>query len=167
MGVNGILVPEPPSVVIGWIGALGLIGGAGASCASAHSPERMLGVKIDTVAILGGGTAGFMAALTLKIKHPRLAITIIRSKEIGIIGVGEGTTPGVPRHLHGYLNLDPGEFYRQANPTWKLGIRFLWGRAGGLTTRSASRSTSSGRSSRNPTGIIAESSLSTSTSVRP
>ncbi len=84
-------------------------------------------MRVDNVVILGGGTAGFMAALTLKIKHPELAITVIRSKEIGIIGVGEGTTPGVPRHLHGYLNLDPGEFYRQARPTWKLGIRFLWG----------------------------------------
>ena len=68
-----------------------------------------------------------MAALTLKIKHPDLAITVVRSKEIGIIGVGEGTTPGILKHLHGYLGLDPAAFYQKARPTWKLGIRFLWG----------------------------------------
>lgn len=82
---------------------------------------------IQNVLVLGGGSAGFLAALTLKTRIPALAITILRSKEIGIIGVGEGTTVAVPKHLHSYLNFDPGEFHRQADPTWKLGIRFLWG----------------------------------------
>jgi len=84
-------------------------------------------LRVNTILILGGGSAGFLAATTLKKKLPELSVTVIRSKEIGIIGVGEGTTPGVPRHLLGYLNLDPGEFHRQARPTWKLGIRLLWG----------------------------------------
>ena len=29
--------------------------------------------------------------------------------------------------MHGYLEIDPGEFYRIAQPSWKIGIRFLWG----------------------------------------
>src|SRR5262249_38091396 len=37
------------------------------------------------------------------------------------------TTLPVINHLHGYLRLEPGEFHRIAQPTWKLGIRFLWG----------------------------------------
>lgn len=68
-----------------------------------------------------------MAALTLKIKLPSLKVTVVRSHDIGIIGVGEGTTVVFPRHFFEYLRLKPQSFYAEADPTWKLGIRFLWG----------------------------------------
>ena len=58
---------------------------------------------------------------------PDLAVTVISSKDIGIIMVGEGSTQSMPRFLHGYLRIDPAEFYARVHPTWKLGIRFLWG----------------------------------------
>jgi tryptophan halogenase len=80
---------------------------------------------INNVLVLGGGSAGFLAAITLKIRLPHLPVTILRSSDIGIIAVGEGTTNGVPIHLHDYLKLELGEFYRLAAPIWKLGIRFL------------------------------------------
>jgi tryptophan halogenase len=83
---------------------------------------------IQRVLVLGGGTAGFLAAITLKAKIPALQVVVLRSREIGIIGVGEGTTVGVPRHLHRYLGVDTAEFYRLARPIWKLGVRFLWGK---------------------------------------
>jgi tryptophan halogenase len=83
---------------------------------------------IKRVVVLGGGSAGFLAAITLKYRLPNLTVTVIRSPGIGIIGVGEATTAALPIHLHGYLKLDVGEFYRLAEPTWKLGIRFLWGK---------------------------------------
>src|SRR5215207_6506824 len=82
---------------------------------------------VNRVIVLGGGSAGFLAAITLKTRLPALRVTVIRSKEIGIIGVGEGTTVSVPNYLHGYLKIDPAEFIRVARPTYKLGIRFLWG----------------------------------------
>lgn len=82
---------------------------------------------VNSVLVLGGGSAGFLAALTLNIRLPTLRVTVLRSKDIGIIGVGEGTTVGVTSHLHGYLGIDPGVFQREARPIWKLGIRFLWG----------------------------------------
>lgn len=82
---------------------------------------------IREVIVLGGGTAGFVSALTIKIKLPHLRVRVIRSREIGIIGVGEGSTSDLPYHLHGYLGLDQTRFYREAKPTWKLGVRFLWG----------------------------------------
>jgi tryptophan halogenase len=86
------------------------------------------GGRINRVLVLGGGSAGFLAAITLKARlRDRLAVRMIRSPEIAIIGVGEGTTIVVPLHLHGYLNLDPAAFHREAQPIWKLGIRFLWG----------------------------------------
>jgi tryptophan halogenase len=82
---------------------------------------------IHNVLVLGGGSAGFLAAITLKHRHPGLPVTVLRSKDIGIIGVGEGTTIPVLDHLHGYLRIDHAEFHRIAQPTWKLGVRFLWG----------------------------------------
>ncbi|HEY2588862.1 MAG TPA: tryptophan 7-halogenase [Tepidisphaeraceae bacterium] len=82
---------------------------------------------VTSVLVLGGGSAGFLAAITLKIRLPALQVTVLRSPDVGIIGVGEGTTVGVTSHLHGYLGIDPGVFQREAAPIWKLGIRFLWG----------------------------------------
>jgi tryptophan 7-halogenase len=82
---------------------------------------------VNRVIVLGGGSAGFLAAITLKTRLPELQVVVIRSKDIGIIGVGEGTTVSVPNFLHGYLRIDPVEFQRVARPTFKLGIKFLWG----------------------------------------
>jgi len=83
--------------------------------------------NIRTVVVLGGGSAGFMVALTLKRKIPELAVRVVRSPDIGVIGVGEGTTIAFPKHFFEYLRLKPQQFYAQAEPTWKLGIKFLWG----------------------------------------
>jgi tryptophan halogenase len=41
--------------------------------------------------------------------------------------VGEGSTFTMPNYLHGYLGIDPTLFHREVHPTYKLGIRFLWG----------------------------------------
>ncbi len=82
---------------------------------------------VQNILILGAGSAGLLAAITLKKKLPQLTVRIVRSSEMGVIGVGEGTTPALPRHLFTYLGMSPGPFYARAEPTWKLGIRFLWG----------------------------------------
>jgi tryptophan halogenase len=84
-------------------------------------------MMIRRVVVLGAGSAGLMAALTLKRRLPNLDVSIVRSPDLGIIGVGEGTTLAFPRHFFDYLKLKPGQFFAQAEPTWKLGIRFLWG----------------------------------------
>jgi tryptophan halogenase len=83
---------------------------------------------IERVLVLGGGSAGFLAAISLKMKLPDLQVTVVRSKDMGVIGVGEATTFAFPNYVHGRLKIEPGEFHRHAQPTWKLGIRFLnWG----------------------------------------
>ena len=82
---------------------------------------------IQNILILGAGSAGLLVAITLKKKLPGLTVRVVRSSEIVVIGVGEGTTPAMPRHLFGFLGLPAARFYAQAEPTWKLGIRFLWG----------------------------------------
>lgn len=83
--------------------------------------------RIRDVIVLGGGTAGFLTATALARKLPELRVTVLRSPAIGVIGVGEGTTFTVPIFLHGYLGIDPRFLHAQVKPTYKLGIRFLWG----------------------------------------
>ncbi len=61
---------------------------------------------------------------------PQVQVRIVRSPEIGVIGVGEGTTPNLPALLFDYLGIDREKFYARAAPTWKLGIHFLWGARG-------------------------------------
>ncbi|MGE3309950.1 MAG: FAD-dependent oxidoreductase [Limisphaerales bacterium] len=84
-------------------------------------------MQVQRVLVLGGGSAGLMAAVTLKRRLPGLSVRVVRSPEIGVIGVGEGTTLAFPRHFFEYLKLKPQQFFQMAEPTWKLGIKFLWG----------------------------------------
>jgi len=83
--------------------------------------------SIQSVLVLGAGSAGLLAALSLKRKLPHLSVRVVRSRDIGVIGVGEGTTPTFPAHLFQFLGLKRRQFYELAEPMWKLGIRFLWG----------------------------------------
>ena len=85
---------------------------------------------IKHVLVLGAGSAGLIAAISLRRKIPQLTVRVVRSPEIGVIGVGEGTTPNFPAHLFDYLGISRSQFYALAAPTWKLGIRFLWGPRG-------------------------------------
>lgn len=83
-----------------------------------------------TIGIIGGGTAGYLTALGLRRARPELRVTLIESPEIPIIGVGEATTPLLVKFLHAYLGKDPWDLFRRVDVTWKLGIRFEWGRPG-------------------------------------
>lgn len=83
---------------------------------------------IRSILVVGGGTAGFLAALTLKRRLPATRVVVLQSSKLGVIGVGEGSLRQLPNFLHGYLGIDPARFFAEVGPTWKLGIRFLWGR---------------------------------------
>ena len=82
---------------------------------------------IRSVAIVGAGSAGLIAALALQRRFPTLPVTVIRSADIGVIGVGEGTTQQFPRVLFSALGVDAARFYAETQPQWKLGLKFLWG----------------------------------------
>jgi len=83
------------------------------------------------VVIVGGGTAGWMAASALsKSFGHNLQVELIESDEIGTVGVGEATIPPI-RNFHLLLELGEAEFLNAVNGTYKLGIEFRnWGELG-------------------------------------
>ena len=48
---------------------------------------------IKNVLVLGAGSAGLLAAITVKRKLPELSVRVVRSPDIGVIGVGRGRRP--------------------------------------------------------------------------
>ncbi len=49
--------------------------------------------KPKKILIVGGGTAGWMAANLLAVRWPDIEVCLLESSAIGIIGVGECSTP--------------------------------------------------------------------------
>lgn len=92
--------------------------------------EEVLNDEYKNVAIVGGGTAGYLTALGLKKSFPDLPVSIIESSKVPVIGVGEATTPEIQRFLFEVLEIPYLDFYCKVKPTWKLGIKFFWGMPG-------------------------------------
>ncbi len=86
---------------------------------------------IEKVVIIGGGTAGWIAAAALsKLLGQTVAITLVESEAIGTVGVGEATIPQI-RRLNAMLDIDEDEVVRATDSTFKLGIEFSnWGQIG-------------------------------------
>jgi tryptophan halogenase len=84
--------------------------------------------------IVGGGTAGWLAAFIIQdgLKRRKIdaKVTVVESSKIPTVGVGEGSTAAF-RVLMQYFKLDEFEFFRETGATFKLGIRHKdWRRKG-------------------------------------
>ncbi len=81
--------------------------------------------KPKKILILGGGTAGWMTAnLLIRAWGDRgFEVTLIEAPDIGIIGVGEGSTP-LLRSFMNSIGLKEQDWMPACNATYKLGIRF-------------------------------------------
>jgi len=87
---------------------------------------------LRSVTIVGGGTAGWMAAVAFgRLLGPAgTRVTLIESDDIPTVGVGEATIPPI-RTFHAMLGIDEDAFLRATGGSYKLGIRFEgWTRPG-------------------------------------
>lgn len=84
---------------------------------------------IRSILIVGGGTAGWLTAAFLArtlgtAADHGVAITLVESSDIGIIGVGEGTFPSIKGTLAA-IGIDEASFLRASDATFKQGIKFV------------------------------------------
>jgi tryptophan halogenase len=88
--------------------------------------------RISRITIVGGGSAGWMAAAALATYLGKEAsICLVESEEIGIVGVGEASVPHLRQFNGQLLGIDEAEFVKRTQGTIKLGIQFNdWGRIG-------------------------------------
>lgn len=82
-------------------------------------------MKKKNIVIVGGGTAGWLAALHFShyIRH-LFNITVIESSKIDILGAGEGTIPFVNETLAERYNITTQDLVKYAGATIKHGILF-------------------------------------------
>jgi tryptophan halogenase len=87
---------------------------------------------VRRIVIVGGGTAGWITAAGIASIIPahEIAVELVESEAIGIVGVGEATLP----HLRGFnrrIGVDEAAFMKATQATFKLGIEFVnWAGAG-------------------------------------
>jgi flavin-dependent dehydrogenase len=72
--------------------------------------------------VVGGGTAGLITSIILK-RFLNIDVSVIHSKDIGIVGVGEGST----EHFNDFMNfvgIDQFSVIKKCDATFKSGIMF-------------------------------------------
>ncbi len=84
-------------------------------------------MKIKRIAIIGAGTAGWLAANHLGAElsaDQNIEITVIESKDVPTIGVGEGTVPYIMNGLKRF-GISEAELLLTCDATFKQGIKFV------------------------------------------
>lgn len=77
------------------------------------------------IVILGGGTAGWMTAnlMVARWKDKNIHLTLVESPDVGIVGVGEGSTPSMQNFFQ-EIGVEDSEWMPECNATYKNGITF-------------------------------------------
>ena len=82
---------------------------------------------IKKIAIVGGGTAGWLAANHLGkslCDKQGISVTLIESPDVPPIGVGEGTVPDIKKTLASF-GISESEFIKNCDVTFKQSIKFV------------------------------------------
>lgn len=80
-------------------------------------------MKTNNIVIVGGGSAGWMSAMTLLAAFPEKNITVIESPDYPTVGVGESTPQNI-RSWTNFVGIKDEEFMTKTDATYKLSIRF-------------------------------------------
>jgi tryptophan halogenase len=84
--------------------------------------------RIQSIVIVGGGTAGWLTAGIIAARHrgrmkTGFSVTLIESPHVPIIGVGEGTWPTLRSSLQ-KMGVSETDFLRECNASFKQGAQF-------------------------------------------
>lgn len=81
--------------------------------------------KIKNVIVVGGGSAGWLAACFIQAsqRHGHINVTLVESPNIPTLGVGEGTWPSM-RHTLKTIGIPEAQFLLRCHASFKQGSRF-------------------------------------------
>ena len=89
-------------------------------------------LALNRVVIVGGGSAGWLAAARLRAEYPEsLSVTVLESPDVPIIGVGEGTWPSMRTTLQ-KIGLSERDLIKACDASFKQGTWFKQWRTGAL-----------------------------------
>ena len=80
-------------------------------------------MKVKSICIVGGGSSGWMTAAALSVCLPHLDVTLVESKRIGNLGVGESTLGHINRFLD-ILKMNDEDWMKECDATYKVSIQF-------------------------------------------
>ena len=78
---------------------------------------------IKKIVIVGGGSAGWMSASTLKSCFPEKEVVVIESPNVPTVGVGESTIGGINNWCN-LVGIKDKDFMKFTDASYKLSIRF-------------------------------------------